>query len=83
LPGLLALLLPGLLALLTLVVLTCYFFVARLRGQNFFGFGNSADIAVTINDDGGARRLVDLKKEDGNKVKKLLYYDGETISGKV
>ncbi len=52
-------------------------------GQSFLGFGQSATVAIAINDDGGARKLVDLKKEDGSKEKRLLYYDGESVSGRV
>lgn len=34
-------------------------------------------------DDSDSRKLAEVKTEDGKKEKYLLYYDGETVSGKV
>lgn len=50
--------------------------------QNFLGFGQSADIDI-IFDGADTRKLAEVKTEDGKKEKYLLYYDGETVSGKV
>lgn len=50
--------------------------------QNFLGFGQSADIDIVF-DDNESRKLAEVKTEDGKKEKYLLYYDGETVSGKV
>lgn len=50
--------------------------------QNFLGFGQSADIEVVF-DDSETRKSAEVKTEDGKKEKYLLYYDGETVSGKV
>lgn len=50
--------------------------------QNFLGFGQTADIDIVF--DGAAnRKMTDVKMEDGKKERQLLYYDGETVSGKV
>lgn len=50
--------------------------------QNFLGFGQSADIDIVF-DDADKRKSAEVKTEDGKKEKYLLYYDGETVSGKV
>jgi len=50
--------------------------------MNFFGFGQSADVVVTFADS-AQRRKVDVKQLDGSKVKQYLYFDGETVSGKI
>lgn len=50
--------------------------------QSFFGFGQSAEIDVYL-DGQETRKTAEVKTEDGKKEKLLLYYDGETISGKV
>lgn len=34
-------------------------------------------------DDSESRKSAEVKTEDGKKEKYLLYYDGETVSGKV
>lgn len=34
-------------------------------------------------DDSESRKLAEVKTEDGKKEKYLLYYDGESVSGKV
>lgn len=53
-----------------------------LLKQNFLGFGQSADIDIVF-DDFEKRKQAEVKTEDGKKEKYLLYYDGETVSGKV
>lgn len=50
--------------------------------QSFFGFGQSADIDVIL-DGRDTRKYAEIKAEDGRKEKHLLYYDGESVSGKV
>lgn len=50
--------------------------------QSFFGFGQSADIDIVL-DGAETRKQAEVKTEDGKKEKLLLYYDGETVSGKV
>lgn len=50
--------------------------------QSFFGFGQSADIDIIL-DGKDTRKYAEIKAEDGRKEKYLLYYDGETVSGKV
>lgn len=54
----------------------------RFVFQSFLGFGQSADIDIYL-DGQEARKTADVKVEDGKKEKLLLYYDGETVSGKV
>ncbi|CAD5113279.1 DgyrCDS2457 [Dimorphilus gyrociliatus] len=49
---------------------------------SFFGFGPSADIEVVL-DGHESRKLADIKTDDGKKERCYLYYDGETVSGKV
>lgn len=50
--------------------------------MNFLRFGQSADIDIVF-DGAENRQHADIKTEDGKKEKYLLYYDGETVSGKV
>lgn len=50
--------------------------------QSFFGFGQTADIAIEL-DGSDKRKQVEVKNEDGKREKLFLYYDGETIAGKV
>jgi len=50
--------------------------------MSFFGFGQSADIDVVLNGQ-DTRKTVEVKTEDGKKERLLLYYDGETVAGKV
>lgn len=61
------------------IVFSCFFFQLL---QNFLGFGQSADIDIVF-DDIESRKSAEVKTEDGKKEKYLLYYDGETVSGKV
>ena len=46
------------------------------------GFGSSADVEILL-DDIDNRKMADVRLEDGRKDKFPLYYDGESISGKV
>lgn len=55
---------------------------ASPRIMNFLGFGQSADIDIVF-DGSESRKCAEIKTEDGKKEKHLLYYDGETVSGKV
>ncbi|XP_037958771.1 vacuolar protein sorting-associated protein 26B-like [Teleopsis dalmanni] len=50
--------------------------------MNFLGFGQSAEIDIVF-DGAENRKEADVKGEDGKVEKMLLYYDGETVSGKV
>ncbi|XP_050079102.1 vacuolar protein sorting-associated protein 26B [Anopheles maculipalpis] len=49
---------------------------------NFLRFGQSADIDILL-DGSENRQQAEIKTEDGKKDKHLLYYDGETVGGKV
>lgn len=50
--------------------------------MSFFGFGQSADVEIVL--DGVENRpLAEIKTEDGKKERHPLYYDGESVSGKV
>jgi len=44
--------------------------------------GQSADITIDL-EDVEKRKRVDVKNEEGKKEKLLLYFDGESVSGKV
>ena len=50
--------------------------------QSFFGFGQNADIDIIL-DGAESRRMAEIRGEDGRKLRHYLYYDGETVSGKV
>lgn len=50
--------------------------------MNFLGFGQSAEIDIVFND-AENRKTAEVKGEDGKIEQMLLYYDGETVSGKV
>ncbi|KAF6202109.1 hypothetical protein GE061_004507 [Apolygus lucorum] len=50
--------------------------------MNFLGFGQSAEIDIIL-DGTDTRQLADIKTEDGKRERHLLYYDGESVSGKV
>ncbi|XP_022902848.1 vacuolar protein sorting-associated protein 26B-like [Onthophagus taurus] len=50
--------------------------------MSFFGFGQSAEIDINL-DGQDQRKTAEVKTEDGKKDRLLLYYDGETVSGKV
>ncbi|XP_053177058.1 vacuolar protein sorting-associated protein 26B-like isoform X2 [Scomber japonicus] len=50
--------------------------------MSFFSFGQTAEIDVVLND-AETRKKAEHKTEDGKKDKYFLFYDGETVSGKV
>ena len=50
--------------------------------ESFFGFGQSAELEVELANS-ATRKQVHVKNEDGKKEKLFLFYDGETVSGKV
>ena len=50
--------------------------------QSFFGLGQSAEVTIEL-EDVEKRKKVDVKNEEGKKEKLFLYYDGESVSGKV
>ncbi|XP_042226353.1 vacuolar protein sorting-associated protein 26B-like isoform X2 [Homarus americanus] len=50
--------------------------------MSFFGFGQSADIEIQL-DGSDTRKMAEMKTEDGKKERYFLYYDGESVSGKV
>ena len=56
--------------------------IPALSWQSFFGFGQSAEVEIELANSAN-RKQVDVKNEDGKKEKLFLYYDGETVSGKV
>lgn len=52
------------------------------RKASFFGFGQSADIDIILHGS-DTRKMAEMKTEDGKKERHYLYYDGESVSGKV
>lgn len=50
--------------------------------QSFFGFGPTLDIELVL-DGQDTRKTAEIKAEDGKVETHYLYYDGETIGGKV
>lgn len=54
----------------------------RRVAMSIFGFGQSAEIDIVLND-AESRKKAEHKSEDGKKDKYFLFYDGETVSGKV
>ncbi|XP_052230298.1 vacuolar protein sorting-associated protein 26B-like isoform X1 [Dreissena polymorpha] len=50
--------------------------------MSFFGFGQSAEVEIYL-DGQDARKTAEIKTEDGKKERHYLYFDGETVSGKV
>ena len=50
--------------------------------QSFFGFGQSAEVDIVL-DGQETRKTAEVKTEDGKKERHYLYYDGETVAGKV
>ncbi|KAL4677554.1 hypothetical protein H8959_020228, partial [Pygathrix nigripes] len=50
--------------------------------MSFFGFGQSVEVEILLND-AGSRKRAEHKTEDGKKEKYFLFYDGETVSGKI
>lgn len=56
--------------------------VANMSLQSFLGLRQTADIDIIL-DGADNRKMAEIKTEDGKKEKHYLYYDGETVSGKV
>lgn len=50
--------------------------------QSFFGFGQNAEVDIVL-DGQESRKTAEIKTEDGRKERYYLYFDGETVSGKV
>ncbi|XP_072046207.1 vacuolar protein sorting-associated protein 26B-like isoform X1 [Amphiura filiformis] len=50
--------------------------------MSFLGFGSSAEIDIVL-DDAATRKQAEIKTEDGKKEKLFLFYDGESITGRV
>jgi len=50
--------------------------------MSFFGLGQSADIDIVLADQ-ETRKSAEIKAEDGKKKRHYLFYDGESVSGKV
>ncbi len=52
--------------------------------QSFFGlnFGGNADIDIVL-DGQDERRMAEIKDENGRKERLYLFYDGESVTGKV
>ncbi|XP_014389743.1 PREDICTED: vacuolar protein sorting-associated protein 26B-like isoform X1 [Myotis brandtii] len=50
--------------------------------MSFFGFGQSVEVEIVLND-AESRKRAEHKTEDEKKEKYFLFYDGETVSGKV
>eukprot|EP00842_Homolaphlyctis_polyrhiza_P005181 jgi/Hompol1/5664/HPOL_002052-RA len=50
--------------------------------QALFGLGGTADIEVVLADE-DSRKLVDVKADKERRLKLPLYFDGESVSGKV
>lgn len=50
--------------------------------SSLFGLGQSAEIDIVL-DGQDTRKRVEVKAENGKKDNLYLYYDGETVSGKV
>jgi len=49
---------------------------------SFFGFGSNAEIDIVL-DGQDSRKTAEIKTEDGKKERHYLYYDGESVAGKV
>ncbi|NXS51430.1 VP26B protein, partial [Brachypteracias leptosomus] len=50
--------------------------------MSFFGFGQTPELELVLSD-AESRRRVEHKTEEGKKEKYFLFYDGETVSGRV
>ncbi|KAK7490153.1 hypothetical protein BaRGS_00018675 [Batillaria attramentaria] len=50
--------------------------------MSFFGFGQSAEVDIVLEGQ-ESRKTAEIKTEDGKKERYYLYFDGETVSGKV
>ncbi|CAG0894251.1 unnamed protein product [Cyprideis torosa] len=50
--------------------------------MSFFGFGQSADLDIIL-DGSDTRKMAEIRGDDGRKERNYLFYDGESVSGKV
>ncbi|KFM67266.1 vacuolar protein sorting-associated protein 26B-like isoform X2 [Stegodyphus dumicola] len=50
--------------------------------MSLFGFGQNADIDIVL-DGADSRKMADIKTEDGKKERHYVFYDGESVSGKI
>ena len=52
--------------------------------QSFFGlnFGSAADIDIIL-DNQHERKMAEIRDENGRKERHYLYFDGESVNGKV
>ena len=52
--------------------------------QSFFGlnFGSAADIDIIL-DNQDERKMAEIRDENGRKERHYLYFDGESVNGKV
>ncbi|KAK7098465.1 vacuolar protein sorting-associated protein 26B-like [Littorina saxatilis] len=50
--------------------------------MSFFGFGQSADVDIVLEGQ-ETRKTAEIKTEDGKKERYYLYFDGETVAGKI
>lgn len=50
--------------------------------MSFFGFGQSAELDIVL-DGAETRRMAEMRTDEGKKDRFYLFYDGETVSGKV
>lgn len=47
-----------------------------------FGFGQTADLDIVL-DGADSRKMSEIKTEEGKKERYYVFYDGESVSGKV
>ncbi|KAG8201352.1 hypothetical protein JTE90_016829 [Oedothorax gibbosus] len=50
--------------------------------MSLFGFGQTADIDIVL-DGADSRKMADIKTEEGKKERHYVFYDGESVSGKI
>ena len=62
--------------------ISIFFFL--LFFQSFFGlsFGQNADLDIVL-DGQDDRKMAEIKDENGRKERHYLYFDGESVTGKV
>ena len=62
------------------MIFICFFRIL----QSFFGlqFGQNADIDIILENQ-DERKMGEIKDENGRKERMYLFYDGESLSGKV
>ncbi|XP_054722148.1 vacuolar protein sorting-associated protein 26B-like isoform X2 [Uloborus diversus] len=50
--------------------------------MSLFGFGQTADIDIIL-DGADSRKMADIKTDEGKKERYYVFYDGESVSGKI